>query len=169
MSAQALRYSWRTLGPDYARAGAGFALTGGPLILVPAAPVVVAVLAAMAALFILFAARTAIRHGTRLILSETALRTEGPFARSLPWASLRGMKLAYYATRRDRKGGWMQLRLRGYHGSLTVDSGIDRFPDIVRMAYGAARCNGLRLGGATIANVAAMGLARDDDNEGPNP
>jgi hypothetical protein len=156
-----LRYPWRALAPDYLRAAVGFGFTAVPLVLVPSAPVVTWILAGMAGLFAVFAVRTGFRHVTAIELDEERVVAHGPIPRRLAWRTLSGMRLAYYATRRDRKHGWMQLRLRGNQGGFTVDSGIDRFSDIVRMAYRAARANGVRLSETTLANVAAMGLADD--------
>lgn len=173
MNGVSLRYSWHSLGPDYARAIAGLLFTAGPVALVPAAPVVVALLGIMAALFAVFALRTALRHATAFVISESGITSEGPLGRDISWAGIRGMKLAYYTTRRDRTKGWMHLRIRGDHGSLTIDSGIDRFPEIVRMAYGAARRRGVRLNETTMANVAAMGIVVEgvveDWGEATNP
>ena len=169
MTGELLRYPWRSVGPDYARSLIGLLFTAGPIILVTAAPVVVVVLGTMAALFAMFAVRTALRHRTAIELSGTGIRSQGPLRRHVAWDGLRTMKLAYYTTRRDRTKGWMHLYLKGDHGGVSLDSGIDGFPEVVRMAYGAARRRGVALNRTTLANIAAMGIAVDDGSEATRP
>jgi hypothetical protein len=70
------------------------------------------------------------------------------------------MQLAYYAPRRARQDGWLQLTLRGPSGpAIRVDSTLDGFDDVLRRATGAAARNELPLDPATEANLAALGLA----------
>jgi hypothetical protein len=161
------RYPARGLVPDYARAGAGFALTGGPLLAVPADPIVAYALAGMAALFLLFGVRTALRHVTVVELSPEGIRSSGPLAAALPWSGLSSVRLSYYATRRDRAKGWMQLRLAGSGGRLSVDSAIDGFPAIAAAAYEAARRNRVRLSDITATNLLALGVAVETEPAAP--
>jgi hypothetical protein len=153
---------------DYARAGAGLVLTGGPLALVPTAPAVAWVLAAMALLFALFALRTAARHVGPVTCDERAVTIGGPLGGAVPWDDVTMVGLAFFATRRDRRRGWMQLKLKGRRGrAVTIDSTIENFDAIVDRAAKAARANGVALGDTTRANLEAMGLdAGDDDTLG---
>jgi hypothetical protein len=154
------RYPLPALMADYARAGAGLTLTAGPLVLVPAAPVVAWALGAMAALFALFALRTATRQAGPVSCDEHRVMVAGPLGGTVPWAELRALRLAFFATRRDRKQGWMQLKLKGRAWrAITIDSAILDFDAIVRQALDAALANGIALGDTSRANLAAMGIA----------
>ena len=67
---------------DYIRAGAGFALTAGPLIWVKPASMMVYILGGLAILFAIFGIRTYVRQATRLELAAEGIRTIGPFGSS---------------------------------------------------------------------------------------
>src|SRR5580658_776751 len=81
---------------DYLRAAAGLAPTGLILATVSVGDVAGVVLGGFAAIFGTFAIRTALRHGTKLEVSETGLRSLGLRRTAIPWAALDRMKLAYY-------------------------------------------------------------------------
>jgi hypothetical protein len=68
------------------------------------------------------------------------------------------MKLAYYSTRRDRKSGWMQLKLAAGRSRLSLDSRLDGFERLVRHAALAAAGRDLELSEATAANLHALGI-----------
>jgi hypothetical protein len=143
----------------YLRAGAGLVPTAAILAVAsPAAPAA-AVLAGLAGLFAVFGLRTALRHGTRIELTEAALRATGPLGGSIAWSELDDMKLAYYSTRRDRRDGWMQLKLHAGGASLSLDSRIDGFAALVERAAQAAARRGVPLSAATAANLEALGIA----------
>jgi len=69
------------------------------------------------------------------------------------------MTLAYYSTRRDRRDGWMQLELRSGWTRVHLDSRIEGFTELVDEAARAARCRGLTLNAATLANLSALGVS----------
>jgi hypothetical protein len=143
---------------DYLRAAAGLVPA---LVLVATARVGIggsAVLAGVAALFLAFGIRTALRHGTRVELSEHEVRASGPLAMSIAWSELDGLKLAYYSIRRDRKNGWLQLELRAGRSVLRLDSRIEGFAALVERAARAAEARRLPLNAATAANLQALGL-----------
>ena len=118
-----LRYPIASLYPDYLRAAFGVALTLGPLLLLEVADVVKAPLAVLGLLFAWFGIRTVSRHLSRVELSGSAIALRGPVSRHLAWGQLERMKLAYYAPRRSRDDGWLQLTLRGAGGrSIRLDS-----------------------------------------------
>ncbi len=160
------RYPSAALLADYARAGAGMALTLGPLAMFNAAPVMVYILGGLGALFGAFGLRTFLRHMTYVEVSPEEIRMLGPARRALRWRRLDGVRLKYYATRRDRQRGWMQLKLKGDGRVLTIDSSIDGFADIAAHALVAARAGQLALDDDTRANLAALGLALDEPAEG---
>jgi hypothetical protein len=79
----------------------------------------------------------------------------------VPWERIADVKVRYFSTRRDRERGWMQLAVRSGHGRITVDSTLEGFAEIAGHAARAAVANGVVLGGATLDNLAALGLSVD--------
>ena len=148
--------------PDYAGGGIGLALTLGPLALVhPAAPVAW-VLAAAAALFLVYFGRTVSRHLTHIELDEAGIRASGPLGAAIRWEDLRSLRLDYYSTRRDLEGrrmdgGWMQLRLRDARHTIRIDSELEGFVGLVRAASAEALRRGLSLDEETHSNLRALG------------
>ncbi|MBI3452210.1 MAG: hypothetical protein HY057_05140 [Rhodospirillales bacterium] len=164
------RYTPRALVGDYMRAGIGFALTAGPATIAPLGSVAQYVLAPLAGLFAVFAARTWIRHAARLEFGPERISLAGPRRASLAWSKLRSVKLSFYSTRGDRGEGWMQLTLRGAGGydgeTIRVDSALDGFADIALRAAVAARNNRLELSAATLANFGALGIEYPPPEQG---
>jgi hypothetical protein len=153
-----LHYARPALYADYARAAVGTAVCFLPLLFVASNTVTLA-LAAVGVLFVLFAARTALRHATQIVADESGIAAQGPFGREIAWNRLERLKLAYYATRRDRKGGWMHMTLAGGGHTLRLDSSLDGFADIARLAARAGLANSLEISDATRANFAALDIA----------
>jgi hypothetical protein len=150
------RYPARALAADYLRASIGSGLTLGPLALAqPAAPVAWA-LAAAGALFLVYFARTVCRQVTRIEVDETGIRTRGPLGADIRWGDLRSLRLAYYSTRRDREEGWMQLKLGDAQHTIRIDSDLERFAELVRVAAARAERAGLELDQATRGNLSAL-------------
>jgi hypothetical protein len=143
---------------DYLRAAAGLAPTLFILATVSLGDVATAVLGGFAAIFGAFAIRTVMRHGTSLEMDQTGLRATGLRRTAISWAELDRVKLAYYSTRRDRKSGWMQLRLGAGRARLSLDSRLDGFEQVARHAALAASERGLTLSDATAANLQALGI-----------
>jgi len=160
MPASAARFSYPAsamLG-DYLRAAAGLGPTLFILAVVSVGSVATLALAGFAAIFGIFAIRTALRHGTALEDSDGELRAVGLWPARLDWAQLDRMKLAYYSTRRDRKSGWMQLELAAGRSRLSLDSRLDGFERLVRHAALAAAERDLELSEATATNLHALGI-----------
>jgi len=143
---------------DYMRAAAGLVPTGVLFATVPIGAVAGTILGGFAAIFGVFALRTVLRHGTSLEMTDTELRTQGVSHRTIRWAELDRMKLAYYSTRRDKRAGWMQLELRASGVKLKIDSRIAGFDEVVRRASDAAAARGIALNEATVANLEALGI-----------
>ena len=163
-----LRYSWRVLLPDYAGSAIGLAFSLVPLALVHPAGPVAWVLAAAGALFLVYFGRTVCRQLTHIELDETGVRVRAPavglLGAAIRWDSLRSLRLDYYSTRRDpdgrtMQGGWMQLRLRDARHAIRMDSELDGFVELVRVAVHEARRRGVDMDGPTRANLEVLGLA----------
>ena len=155
-----LRYPPAALAGDYARAAAGLAMTLPPLLLLDLAAWAGVPLGLAALLFAAYAARTAQRHATRVVMDEDGVRAEGPFGGAVRWDALSGLRLRYYATRRDRTDGWLVLALIG-GGRVRVDSTLDGFDALAERAAEAARRNGLALDRTTQENLLALGMEPD--------
>lgn len=143
---------------DYLRAAAGLAPTAAILAFAPLGAVGAAILGGLAALFAVFGLRTALRHRTRIEMTETGLSASGPLGVTIRWAELDRIKLAYYSTRRDHRDGWMQLELRAGAAVLRLDSRIDGFAPLVERAALAAAARRLVPSAATAANLEALGI-----------
>jgi hypothetical protein len=144
---------------DYGRAGLGLVFVLPPLFLVPPVHALAAVCLGLAALFLAFAGRTLLRQLAPLEMDENGIVAGGPWSHRLDWAALDGLSLYYYTTRRDGEDGWMQLALRAHGQRLRLDSRIEGFAAIAARAARAAEARHLPLSAATLANLAALGLA----------
>jgi len=151
------RYTTSVLIGDYVRAAGGFVFCLVPVFF-STVTWLTWLLAALALLFAIFGAKTAIRHGTTYDVDDERLATEGPIRRIVRWAELGRLKVAYYATRRDKNKGWMEATVGGPGGQVRVDSGLEGFHDIVTRAARAAVANKIELSTATRANLRAMDI-----------
>jgi hypothetical protein len=156
----AFRYPSRALALDFAGSCSGFAICAGLLgFAQPAAPVAW-VLAAAAALFLVYFGRTVCRQLTHIELDEAGIRVCGPavglLSAVIRWENLRSLQLDYYSTRADREGGWMQLKLRDAQRTIRIDSELEGFAAVVDRAARAAAERGLALDAATSSNLQAL-------------
>ena len=154
-----MRYPIASLCPDYLRTAFGLVVTVGPLLLLDLAGVVAALLGGLGLLFAWFGTRTIMRHLSRVELSDDAISLCGPAPRRLAWRDLERIQLAYYAPRRSRDDGWLQLTLSGSGGRpIRLDSTLSGFDRVLGQASRVAQEKALPLDAATQANLAALGL-----------
>jgi len=152
------RYPPASLIPDYLRAGGGLAITGGVLLFVPVAPVMMAAFGGLAALFLLFGVRTAQRQATRIEVTEEGIAAAGWGRVGMEWRELDRVKLRFYSTRRNRAKGWMDLALTAGPRHLVIDSALEGFASITALAHRAARERGLDLSPSTVDNFRFLEL-----------
>jgi hypothetical protein len=150
------RYPLAALLPDYGRGLLGAVLSGGAWSLAPAAPAAIVIFGGLTGLFLVFTMRNVWRHRMRVTLGGETLAVGGMRNRTMAWRELSGLRLRYYATRRNRQGGWMTLQLRAGRASIALDSSLIGFSEIVARAVQAARQNELALDAVTLANLAAL-------------
>lgn len=150
-------YPARALAADYARSAAGLGVCAGPIAFLQPAPVVCVVLAAAATLFLVYFVQTVCRHLTHIELDEAGISTRGPLGAEIRWERLRSVRLDYFSTRGDREEGWMQLKLRGPRRSIRIDSELEGFAELARVAASQARRRGCSLDEATRRNLLALG------------
>ncbi|MDX9860057.1 MAG: hypothetical protein RBS99_03985 [Rhodospirillales bacterium] len=141
---------------DYSRSAGGLAVSVIPLVVAPSTPLVTYLFSGMIAVFLVYALRTAIRHFTRIELSDEGIGATLPTARRIDWTDLEILRLRYYSSKRDRSRGWFQMVLAGAGRRIVIDSPITDFHSIVARAAAAANRNGMQLDDATSANVAAL-------------
>jgi hypothetical protein len=91
-------------------------------------------------------------------VTEAALQSSGLLQASIWWSKLDRMKLSYYSTRRDGRGGWMQLKLGAGWSTLRIDSRVEGFSELVIASAKAAETRGLSLDPATSGNLQALGI-----------
>jgi len=150
------RYPLAALLPDYGRGLLGATLSGGAWSLAPAAPAAIVIFGGLTGLFVVFTMRNVWRHRMRITLGGDGLAVAGLRNRMMAWRDLTGMRLRYYATRRNRQGGWMTLQLRAGSARVALDSSLTGFAEIVAQAVRAARRNELPLDAVTLANLQAL-------------
>ena len=156
-------YPLDKLGGDYARASIGLALCLAPVAFLPVMSIGVWLMAGLAALFGLFGLRTLIRQFTRIELDDGGVTVHALGSRSLTWGRLNGLSLSFFSTWHGRGEGWMQLRLKGGGRTLRFESTLIGFAEIVRLAVGHARANGVPLNEATKRNLKALEQAVKDE------
>jgi hypothetical protein len=116
------------------------------------------VLAALAALFLVYCARGVIRQYCRVECDEAGIRISGMVRRAIRWESLQELRVRYYTTRRDGESGWMQLELRGDGQRIVVDSSLNSFPALAAICVCRFRSTGRELDGISRTNLASLGV-----------
>lgn len=162
------RYDPHSVRADLRRAAMGLILTVGPMLLLGDSPIALAVLGALAVLFLVFGLRTAVRGMTLVHVTEHGLsfeplggrkgRLPGLAPKAIAWRDIRKVGLRFFSLKRDRSEGWMELSLGDDGQSLRLDSTLDGFQDIVVRAAEAARVNNVTLSDNTQANLTALGI-----------
>ena len=173
-------YPIGTLYSDYLRVAVGLALTVGPLLFLDLAAVIWWLLSILAILFAWFGLRTVLRQRSSVELGSDGVAIRGPLGGGVAWEDLARVKLAYYAPRSwstsrrrdpkpereerdDRQRGWLQLTLQATTGRpIRIESTLDGFDQVLRRTLAAATKKQLTLDPTTMANLAALGLDRDD-------
>src|ERR1700740_1355303 len=90
---------------DYLRAAAGLLPVIAIFLTMPMGIVEATLFTGFGGLFAVFGIRTALRQRTRFESTEAALRAYGLRTISISWGELDRMRLTYYSTRRDGRGG----------------------------------------------------------------
>jgi hypothetical protein len=155
------RYPRRIIISDYTRAGVGAVLTLGPLTAVPIASIAGVILSLLSILFVFFAGRTWMRGRTVAQLSDEGLAVTALQYKTIYWQDVASLELRYFATKRDRSQGWMQLTLKNADTTLRLESTLEGFEEITRAAARAASRRELSLSPSTLENLRALDLPTD--------
>lgn len=157
----ALRMSYRypagTIFRDYVRAATGVSLFFAPAVAFDLPRVTIYVCLAIGTLFAFYLRQTVIRHRMRIDMDDRMIRNRGDEL-CFAWNELSRVVLRYFSVRRERDGGWLELRISSGNRSLCLDSRIEGFERIAAQAARAAAENGLPLDGATLSNFNALGI-----------
>ncbi len=151
------RYPKEGLIADLLRAATGLTVSIAPFFMVELGPVVRILLGFFVILFAVYGFKSWHHRQITVRLSDDAILIDGLFGKSLAWNSLDMLKLGYYSVNRDRKGGWLQLALRGAGVRLKLESNLDGFSEIVDRAVRAAHEKDLELPHTTLENLQSMG------------
>ena len=136
------RYPMQSLYADYGRAAVGIAITTVPMVMADISGIAGTIIGLLAAVFIVYGARTAFRQLTVYEVSDQGLRAIGPLGRAIAWGDLTDVQLRYYSTRRDSENGWMQLKVFSAHGNLSLDSTLEGFEELILRAVQVAETRG---------------------------
>ena len=155
------RYPRRNIFSDYTRAGVGVLLTSVPLTAIPVASIAGIVLSLLGFMFVFVAGRTWIRGRTVVQLSDQGLAVAALQYKTISWQDVAALNLRYFATKRDRTQGWMQLTLKSTNTTLQLESTLEGFETITRAAARAASQRALSLSPSTLENLRALDLPTD--------
>jgi len=155
------RYPKHSVNSDYTRAAAGIVLTWGPFMAIPATSIAGIILGSLGILFVFFAARTWVRSRTVIRLSDEGLSVATLQNKVIPWQGVTSLELRYFATKRDRSQGWMQLTLKSANAAVRLESTLENFELVVRAAAHAASRRELPLSPSTTENLRALDLPTD--------
>ncbi len=159
MSEAIYRWPLSALAGDYLRSGIGFALSFLFFLLVPPGSIAFFALLALAVLFGLYLAQTALRARTVLTLLPEGLAVTGFFGnRLISWKALDQFALRYYTLRREKGAGWMDLKLGSGGYTVTIDDRLDGFRSILARSWQAACERDIGISSSTYANLTAAGL-----------
>jgi hypothetical protein len=154
------RYPWRAMAADHVRAVVGVTCTATPLIFLEPPGLVQGVLAFLAVIFSLFGLQAVLRHTSRVLVSERDICAL-PLGKRLAWDGLTRLTLGYFSVRRDGRRGWMELKVQSGRRALRIDSRLDGFTEVVRLAAAAASGACLELDASTLSNLAILGIDMD--------
>ena len=154
-------YPRRAVYKDYAWAVAGLVLAGIPIVIVAPGSMFMWVLVIALLLFTAYAYTAFRRQFTWFQTDSHGVKGRALSDASFLWREITEVKLAYYATRRDKSNGWMTLTIRTHKRRFTMESSISDFHEIAEGAFKAAITNRLELDATTVENFEAIGHKRE--------
>ncbi len=157
-----LRYPLRVLRASYLRAAVGVGMMTALMVTGQPGVTGAVVLIGLAALFLVYGLRTALRHATRYGFDDRGVFAIGPVSRTIEWGDVVNVKLSYYTTKRDGTSGWWQLDIKGRQSTMRIDSTLDGFGALAERAVREARKRGIELSPTTIDNLHPLGIDLGD-------
>jgi hypothetical protein len=132
------RYPPQSLFGDYMRAGLGLLLTVPPLLFFSPGTAIGLALVIVAGVCMFFVVRTVDRNRAIISVDDDGISLTSFRNARVAWAEMARMNLAYYAIKRDKTGGWMELTLKDAKNTIKLDS---RSP---RASRASAACRSTR-------------------------
>jgi hypothetical protein len=167
------RYPVNKLVPDYIRSVAGLGVLGVPAVYsIGTHWIITSIMGGLILLFGTFGVSTAIRQFSIVLLDRHGLRVKGPRPAELLWSDVTNIDLRFFSTRRDRVGGWFQLKVRGGRNLIKIDSNLDDFDGLLQQVAAAIARHDLPVSPIGRENFSAAGfdvpaVAEDSRTEGP--
>jgi len=152
------RYAPQTLIGDYVRAGIGLLLTLPPLLFLGPGTAIAIALFLVAGICLFFIARTLERNRAVVSVDDDAITLTGFRSASVRWDELARMTLAYYAVKRDKTDGWMEITLKDAKATIKLDSRLENFGAVVIKAARVARERRIPLNQITLSNLKALNI-----------
>jgi hypothetical protein len=154
------RWPHPSLNGDMIRGAIAF---GVSLLLLLIAPIGSPGFFAVIVLLVLFGsylASTISKWSSVVTVGDDGISTSGGLfgGRSITWKELQRFDLRYFPLSRDRKQGWMELKLKSARTTIVIDDRLDRFSDVLARAWAAARAADVGISDATHANLVHAGL-----------
>ena len=164
------RYPPRALMGDYVRSGVGLAVGLGVMLSVTPTPAIIVIFGGLTGLFGFFGYRTLQRHVVKVAVTDDEICNAGFRTRTMAWTDLQKLKLRYYGTKRQQRGGdgFMQMTLAGSGASFSYESSLAGFRFIAWRAAKAIRENGGSVDPTSAGNLLAIGLDADGERPPPN-
>lgn len=130
------------------------------LLLMNAAIIMQVILATISILFVAFSIRTCFRYNTVFTIAEDALLVTNGLKENKPkryhFSDLVSIKVRYYSAQRDRKNGWMDLKIKFKNKTVHVDSALLDFEDFLQSIIDIT--NYTEFDETSEANILALGI-----------
>ncbi len=152
------RYPPQSLFGDYIRAGLGLLLTVPPLMFFSPGTAIGIALFIVAGVCTFFVVRTLDRNRAIISVDDEAITLTSFHSARVAWTDLARMTLSYYAVKRDKADGWMELTLKDAKNTIKLDSRLEGFLVIVVKAARIARERRLPLNQITLSNLKALNI-----------
>jgi hypothetical protein len=152
------RYPPQSLFGDYMRAGIGLLLTVPPLLFFSPGAAIGLALVIVAGVCMFFVVRTVDRNRSIISVDDDGISLTSFRSVRVAWVEVARMNLAYYAIKRDKTGGWMELTLKDARSTIKLDSRLEGFLVIVMKAARIARERRLPLNQITLSNLKALNI-----------
>ncbi|MDI9408431.1 MAG: hypothetical protein QM523_04220 [Candidatus Pacebacteria bacterium] len=92
------------------------------------------------------------------VVTEESITVKSFKTVTMDWNRVTGLKLSFFAKRRDQKDGWMRLRIKSGPVVIKIDSQIHNFARILNLASRTIAENGYEVDYFTRVNLHAVGI-----------
>ena len=92
------------------------------------------------------------------VVTEDSITIKSFQTITIDWNRVTGLKLSFFAKRRDQKDGWMRLTIKSGQSVIKIDSQINNFVRILELATKTIARNGYDVDYFTRVNLHAIGI-----------